>query len=174
MRNMKSKQSGIRNWLKEIKGYNWINPLILFLLLHHFIYLAYSARCYFERDFVWIETVDEIPSKDAVSLMASLIVGIVLGILYMWLGGRREKIRNYWKNNYWKDIVCFCIIFGVAQIVSIALLQIGFDLNSQLGMFLEKMLWVTIFFFPQAIHIPFTIPGAIIYYIILGTFRNML
>lgn len=89
------------------------------------------------------------------------------GALHIWLGNKNEKVKEYWENNYWKDIVCFCIVLVVAQIVSAALLGISFNMNSPLEVFLEKVLCVLRFIFPQAILVPRTIPGAVVYYLMM-------
>ncbi len=76
-----------------------------------------------------------------------LLVGVVCGVLHVQLGNKNEKVKKYWENNYWKDVVCFCIVLVVAQIVSVALQEIRFTVNTPIEMFLEKVFCVLRFVF---------------------------
>ncbi|MCI8713945.1 MAG: hypothetical protein HFH23_17245 [Ruminococcus sp.] len=70
------------------------------------------------------------------------------------------------------DVVCFCIVLAVVQIVSVALLEIRFTVNSPIEMFLEKVFCVLRFIFPQAILVMRTIPGAVVYYFIMAVLKK--
>ena len=70
------------------------------------------------------------------------------------------------------DVVCFCIVLAVVQIVSVALLEIRFTVNSPIVMFLEKVFCVLRFIFPQAILVMRTIPGAVVYYFIMTVLKK--
>lgn len=151
-----------------IKGYNWVNPLVIFLILHHFVDVAYGARRYLEQSFALDEVVETSQGGYLiVCIVTSLIVGGMWGALHIWLGNKNEKVKEYWENDYWKDVACFCIVLVVAQIVSAALLGISFNLNSPLEVFLEKVFCVLRFISPQAILILRTIPGAVVYYFMM-------
>lgn len=66
----------IRDFFEGIKGYNWVNPLVIFLILHHFVDVAYGARRYLEQSFALDEVVETSQGGYLiVCIVASLIVG---------------------------------------------------------------------------------------------------
>ena len=145
-----------------------MNPLVVFLLLYHFVDVAYGAKQYFEQNFALGE-VTEASLEDylLVCIVISLIVGGICGVFHVWIGNKNDKVKKYWENNYRKNILCFCIVLVLTQIVSVALLEISFNMNSPLEVLLEKVFCVLRFIFPQAILVPWTLPGAVVYYLMM-------
>ncbi len=163
-------EGGVRNvarsLAKGIRRYNWINPIILFVALYHFTAVVHDAIYHFEVIFSW-ETPVEIASgtEFAIAAMVSLIVGIVGGIIQVLGKDKWGKVKEYWKNNYWKDMLCFFVVFAVVLIVSYVLVEVHHGM--WMDTLSEKITWVMLFVFPQTLYVFDVIPGALAYYLIL-------
>lgn len=155
-----------RSLARGIRRYNWINPIILFVALYHFTAVVHDAIYHFEVIFSG-ETPVAVASgtEFAITAMVSLTLGFVGGIIQVLGKDKWEKVKEYWKNNYWKDMLCFFVVFAVVLIVSFVLMEVYHGM--WMDTLSEKIMWVVLFVFPQAVWVFHVIPGALAYYLIL-------